>query len=1009
MRSIVRISRQSLSFVCVVALLAGSFASSVAQQSNTAKRALTHQDYDSWRSIQSPQISRDGKFVAYAYMAQDNDSDIVVRNIATGTEWRAARGYRPPAPPPDDSLPNFAELIAAQARLARPVFTADSKFVAFTIEPTKAEVNKAKKEKKKPEDMPRNALGIMDLSSGQAARIERVKNFQVPEDGSGFIAYLMEAKPATPPTRDSAGDQRPTGSPGVKEAGVSEQSSPQKPSTSSREKKKEYGTDLVLRNTTTGAERTFNDVVDYSFSKDAKTLAFTVASRKEETNGVYVVTPQTDAAPVSLLAGKGKYQKLTWDEDQTELAFLSDRNDQESKQPKFNVYLWQRGSNPAAKEGVNNHASGNSAIEVVSTSSPGFRKDFIVSGKANLAFSLDGSHLFLGAAPPPEPEKSAEEEVPADEKVLVDLWHWKDDYVQPIQKVRAEQDRQRSYRAVYLTKDKKFVQLADESMEAIVPSNDGRFAIGNDNRAYRISNDYDPGMSDYYLVNAADGSRKPVAQKQRFGVSISPGAKYALYFDGKDWFSYSVRNGTTVNLTRKLDVRLFNEDNDTPELPPPYGIAGWTKDDHDVLIYDRFDVWQLSPDGTGAKNLTDGVGRREKIAFRYVRLDPKERSIDPGKPLLLHAENEETRDEGFYRDRIGGNLPEKLIMGAKGFNNPTKAKDADVLMFTAMRFDEFPDIWITGMDFKNLKKVSNGDAQRAQFNWGAAELVSFKNTDGVLLKGLLLKPDNFDPRKKYPMIVYIYERLSQSVHQFRNPGPGTSINPTYYVSNGYLIFMPDIVYTTGYPGPSALKCVLPAIQAVVDKGFVDENAIGIQGHSWGGYQIAYMVTQTNRFKAAAPGAVVSNMTSAYSGIRWGSGLPRQFQYEHSQSRIGGSLWEYPIRFLENSPVFHADKVQTPLLMIHNDEDDAVPWYQGIEYYLALRRLGKEVYMFSYNGEKHGLRKRINQKDYTRRLQEFFDHFLKGAPAPEWMQKGIPYLQREKEKEKYRVADDEPRQ
>jgi dipeptidyl aminopeptidase/acylaminoacyl peptidase len=275
----------------------------------------------------------------------------------------------------------------------------------------------------------------------------------------------------------------------------------------------------------------------------------------------------------------------------------------------------------------------------------------------------------------------------------------------------------------------------------------------------------------------------------------------------------------------------------------------------------------------------------------------------------------------------------------------------------------------------------------------------------VPLSGILIKPENFDPQKKYPMIVYIYEQLSQGLHRFVNPGPGTSINTSFYASNGYLILMPDIVYTIGYPGQSALKCVLPAIQAVVDRGFVNEQAIGIQGHSWGGYQIAYMVTQTNRFRAAAPGAVVANMTSAYSGIRWGSGLPRQHQYEHTQSRIGGSLWEYPMRYLENSPVFRADRVQTPILMVHNDGDDAVPWYQGIEYYLALRRLGKEVYMFNYNGEPHGLRKRQNQKDYTRRTQEFFDYFLKGAPKPEWMEKGIPFLDRDKEKEKYRPVTD----
>jgi dipeptidyl aminopeptidase/acylaminoacyl peptidase len=1046
-----KVSRQCTSAICAIALLATSFAYALGQQPNK-KRALTHQDYDAWHSIQSPQISRDGKFVAYAYMAQDGDSEIVVRNLATGKEWRAPRGYRVPAPPPDDSIPNFAELIAANARLSRPFFTADARFVAFSIEPTKAELNKAKKEKKKPEEMPKNALGLMDTATGQVTRIERVKSFQVPEDGSGFIAYLLEGKPepargGSPTVREGAKEPPAEPSPGsasglgvlpsggtrtsgtMPPEGGTPNSSPtvregsQPPARSA--KKKEYGSDLVLRNTTTGSERTFNDALDYTLSKDAKTLVFAVSAKKEESNGVYAVSTQTDAAPVSLLAGKGKYQKLTWDEDQTELAFISDRDDAQAKQPKFKVYLWERGSvAPVADRGssptvsessseranANNHASAVPApvaSEVVSVSSPGFRKDFIVSDKANLSFSLDGSRLFLGAAPPPQPEKSADEDTPADEKVLVDLWHWKDDYIQPIQKVRAEQERSRSFRAVYVVKDRKFVQLADEKMESLNPSNDGRKAVGSDNRAYRITSDYDPGMTDYYLVNTDDGSRKLVAQKQRGNVSLSPGAKYAIYFDGKDWNAYSVAAGTTVNLTKSLGVNFFNEENDTPEVPNPYGIAGWTKDDRDLLIYDRFDVWQVSPDGNGAKNLTDGVGRQSKIQLRYVRLDPKERSIDPAKPLLLHAENMETHDEGFYRDRVGGGMPDKLLMGTKGYNNPTKAKDADVLMFVAARFDEFPDIWVSDMSFKAPKKISNGDAQRAPFNWGTAELVNFKNTDGVALKGLLLKPDNFDPKKKYPMIVYIYERLSQGLYQFRNPGPGTSINPTYYVSNGYLIFMPDIVYKTGYPGRDALQCVLPAVQTVVDRGFVDENNIGIQGHSWGGYQIAYMVTQTNRFKAAEAGAAVVNMTSAYSGIRWGSGLPRQFQYEHSQSRIGGSLWEFPMRFLENSPLFHVDKIQTPLLLINNDEDDAVPWQQGIEFYLALRRLNKEAYMFTYNGEKHGLRKRINQKDYTRRLQEFFDHFLKGAPEPEWMQKGIPYLQREQEKEKYRVMDEDP--
>ena len=987
--------------LCLVSLLTSGIASfpaatvhadSETQQAKTVnvKRALTHKDYDSWRSIQGSQISRDGKFISYAYVPQDGDGEVVVRNVASGNEWRAPRGYHPPVPPPDDPGASVAEFQASQARLLRPTFTSDTRFVVFGTEPSKAELSKAKKDKKKPEEMPKNGMGIMDLSTGNVVKVERVKSFQVPEDGAGFIAYLLEAplpEKANPPPKETSSPAAPTETAAATPAPAAVRSQ-----NGRGNKKKEYGTNLVLRDSSNNNERKFADVLDFAFSKDGKSLVFATSSKREDSNGVYSVTPQVDAAPTTLLVGKGKYQRLTWDEDNTQLAFISDKDDADAKQPKFSIYHWNRKDAPA--------------VQIVSISSPGFRKDYVISDKANLSFSLDGHRLFLGTAPPQEPEKTAEEEIPADEKVMVDLWHWKDDYIQPIQKIRAEQDRNRSYRAVYNIEDKTFVQLADESMESIIPSNDGRVAIGVDNRKYRVMADYDPGFTDYYLINTADGSRKSLSARQRGNYSLSPNAKYAIYFDGKDWHSYSIADGRTANLTSNIKAQFFNEDNDTPQTPGSYGIGGWTKDDRDVLIYDRYDIWQVSPDGTSAKNLTNGVGRKEKTTLRYVRLDPKERAIDPDKVMLLQAENEETRDTGFYRTKINGDAqPQKLLMAAKDFGNPTKAKDADVLMLTASRFDQFPDLWVTSPEFRDLKRVSNGDAQRAQFNWGTSELVSFKNTDGVPLKGLLLKPENFDPKKKYPMIVYIYERLTQGLHSFRAPGPGTSINPTYYVSNGYLIFMPDIVYTIGYPGPSALKCVLPGVQAVVDKGFVDENNIGIQGHSWGGYQIAYMVTQTNRFKAAAPGALVANMTSAYSGIRWGTGLARQFQYERTQSRIGGSLWDYPLRFLDNSPLFRADKVQTPLLMIANDEDDAVPWQQGIEFFLALRRLDKEVYMFSYNGEKHGLRRRIDQKDYTRRLQEFFDHFLKGAPAPEWMEKGIPYLQKEKEKEKYRATEE----
>lgn len=982
-----RLTQMAL-IVLFASLLFNLDTTSAQQAAQQAKRPLTHADYDSWRSIQFQQLSRDGRLLAYALVPQDGDGEVVVRNLQSGVEWRHGRGRRPdpPTTPGEGGEPQAQRPGGqgfgggASSQLA---FTADASHLIFTIFPTKEEMQAARKARKRPDEMPKNALGIMDLSTGQVTRIERVKSFKVPESGSGFVAYALEAKPEARGRGEGATAER-----GAGERAAGERA-PGGAGARARGQRREYGTDLVLRNLADSSERTFADALDYSFSDDAKHLVFTVSSRQEDSNGIFAVTPGATTEPVALLKGKGRYTRLTWDEDATQLAFLSDRDDAASKAPRFKLYHWDR---RAAQ-----------ATEIPTAA--GLRDGMAISERGQITFSQDASRIFFGVAPPPEPERSEEEETPAEERVLVDLWHWQDDFIQPMQRVRANQMRNRSYRAVYHLKEKRFVQLADETMEGINPAGDGRWALGTDDRAYRRLVGIDANYSDYYLVNTLDGTRKPLRKKQQFGLSASPNGKYAVFFDGKDWHSISFSDGKTVNLTANLGVNFYQEDHDTPNTPFAYGQALWTRDDKYVLVNDKYDIWQIAPDGSSAKNLTDGVGRKEKIVFRYVRLDSRERGIDPAKPLLLRAENEMTRDSGFYRDRISGGLPEKLLMAAKNYSSPVKAKNADVLLFTASRFDEFPDLLVSDPDFKAVKKVSNANPQASQFLWGTAELVHFKNTDGVPLAGILIKPENFDPQKKYPMIVYIYEQLSQGLHQYQAPAPGTSINRTYYASNGYLVFMPDIVYTIGYPGQSALKCVLPAIQAVVDRGFVDENAIGIQGHSWGGYQIAYMITQTNRFRAAEAGAPVANMTSAYSGIRWGTGLPRQFQYERTQSRIGGSLWEYPMRFLENSPVFRADRVETPLLMLHNDQDDAVPWYQGIEYYLALRRLGKEVYLFNYNGEFHGLRRRPNQKDYTRRMQEFFDHHLKGAPKPEWMERGIPFIEREKEKEKYRTVSD----
>jgi len=899
---------------------------------SAAKRPLTFKDFDSWRAINGQVLSRDGRYLAYGLFPQEGDGEVVVRDLTTGKELRENAGQLPPPLPPD---PNSEA--PPRPRAIRLAFTPDSHYLIFVSYAQKADLATAKepapKEGPRPE-LPPGDLVIFNVSSGAPTRVSRVKDFGVPDSGESLVVYRKA--PASRPA-------------------------PGKPA---------YGTDLVLSHLGTATDQTIPDVQEYLLTKDGTTLTCAVASAKEETDGVFAVSTKGSVPTKTLLAGKGQYKKLTWDDRQDELAFVSSRDDAASKQAKYKLYLWDR---KAAER----------ASEVASAGTPGFRAGFAISDAATLAFSRDGTRLFFGAAPPPLPERKTGPL--AENDVSFDLWHYKDDHIQPMQKVRAAQDRTRSYRAVYIVPEHKLVQLADAEMSELTPSDNGRFALGSDDREYRSQVEYGERASDSFLVDTETGKRTLLAKKHSGNVTWSPDGKYAISFDGENWSATAVPSGKTVNLTAKLPIKFWTEDNDTPGRPRPYGLAGWSKDGKSVLLYDHFDIWELSPDGSRAVNYTAGIGRKQNLELRYVKLDPEERTVDTSKPLLMRAENVVTRETGFYL----GSTP--LTMGPADYGMPIKSKNADVLALTAQSFTRFPDLLVTNSSMKDLKKVTDANPQQADLLWGTDEMVSFHNLDGAPLQGILYKPENFEAGKKYPMFVYIYERLSQNLNHFVDPKPMDSINIAYYVSNGYLVFTPDIVYTTGYPGQSALKCVLGGVDEIVHRGFVDEKNIGIQGHSWGGYQIAYMITQTSRFKAVEAGAPVANMTSAYDGIRWGTGLPRQFQYEKTQSRIGGSLWEYPLRFIENSPLFQADRVKTPILMIHNDADDAVPWYQGIEYYLALRRLNKEVYLFSYQGEPHHLQRRANQKDFARRLAQYFDFELKGGPKPAWMEKGIPYL------------------
>jgi len=640
------------------------------------------------------------------------------------------------------------------------------------------------------------------------------------------------------------------------------------------------------------------------------------------------------------------------------------------------------------------------SLWVSDTTRANFPEGMAVSDKSPISFSEDGRIVMFGIKEIPEPKSDDEEETSGgeekeeeEEKAKFDLWHWDDPLPQPQQKKMAKEVKENTWESIYFIGTKSFVKLADEELPDVNLSRNGKIAFGQTFWPYAKKISYDGTYQDIYVVDPATG-KKTLVKKEHYGYAqLSPNGKYVFWFEGKDWFVYDIASGVISNITDKLNVSFQLHDWDTPNPPRNYGFAGWTDDDASILIYDRYDIWEIKPDGSDPRMITEGVGRMNGLTFRYIRLDPDEETIPINRNLLLDVIHEETMAGGFYKDTVSGSSqPEKLIMADKSFGRPQKAKSSEKLMFTRTAFDEYPDLWVGDMDFKNLNKITDLGKQMEPFIWGKEELKDFYSSDGKPLKGILVKPDNFDPDKKYPLMVYIYETLHQGFHRYRHPSPGSSINFSYYVSNGYILWMPDIEYDTGYPGKDALKCVLPGIHMLIREGNIDPGAIGIQGHSWGGYQIAYMITQTNIFAAVEAGAPVSNMTSAYGGIRWGSGMVRQFQYERTQSRLGGSLggslWEVPLRYIENSPLFWADKVETPILMMHNDEDGAVPWYQGIEYIMALRRLGKEAYMFNYNGEDHGLRKRVNQIDWTIRLAEFFDHYLKGAEIPDWMKYGI---------------------
>ena len=909
------------------------------------KKSLTPDDFDQWKIISGAQLSPDGNYLVYQLRPGMGDQDLVIKNLKTNQADTIARGG------------SFK-------------FSGDGSYVAFNIDTPLAIRRKEETKKTSKKKRVKDSLGIYVLATGKLTKYPMNHGFDLPEEGSAWMTYKTMVA-----TANKANDSLPE---------TEEDSTEIVPK---KRGKAKMDTLLLALNPVKGDSLAFKNIDKHYWAK--KNGILLMATEEKDSTGkssalmvLNTLNTQTD----TIFNDAGTIEDIVLDEQGNQVAFLYTTDT-----TKIKNYALMTGPlnaiNPVAAETIKNLPQG-----------------WSISKNSKPFFSENGKKLFFGTSLP-------EQEITKDtllnrEREKVDIWSWTDKELQPMQLLNKSKEAKRTYRAVYDTESQRALQLADSTLAEVrfYSNGDARYALGVNNDAYTRAMSWSGlFINDFYLVDTETGERKSLATAQP-GIDIGPDQNYALLYNRKDSIYYGIdlKTGDRKALTADLEVDFFDEQHDTPSEPRPYGVAGWSEDDKYVFVYDRFDIWRLDPSGKKAPVNMTRNGRDEQLVYRYRKLDREEEYIDLRKEIVLTVFNENTKEAAFGITRLNkARTPQLVLFGDHDLGLVTKAKEADKVLFTKARFETYPDLWISSTSFRQPVKVTNAGKQLDAFKWGSTRLVSWKGYDGSELQGVLYLPENMEAGRKYPMVTYFYERSSDRLNNFVHPSPSRStVNKAFYVSNDYVVFMPDIVYRDGYPGQSAYDCIVSGVEAMVaENDFIDGDKVALQGQSWGGYQTAYLITQTDRFAAAMAGAPVSNMTSAYGGIRWGSGMSRMFQYERTQSRLGVTLWDNRELYLENSPLFYADKVNTPLLMMHNDEDGAVPWYQGIEYFVALRRLDKPVWLLNYNGMPHNLSGSAwgNRKDLSVRMMQFFDHYLKGEQAPEWMVKGRPAIEKETNK------------
>ncbi len=894
------------------------------------KKALDLTDLMKFKQIQSPSISDDGKWVSFASVPDRGDPEVVVYSATGEEKYLIPLGKSP-------------------------VISSNGKWVAAVQAVPAEKLLKAKPGKAA--EM-KTGMVLLNTSTGDQTLYENIKSFMFSNDGLWLISLSS------------------------KETGASKKEKGEK----KNENESKPGTTLHLLSLEDGISDTLAFVSSYSLDSLSQHLAYVVADTNSMGNGVFSVDlTDQDFSPVTLLSDSSVWaSNLSWNNRSGQLAFLSGSSDNKGKKADAELFLWNPDSESARV------VMSNSDLE------PGWT----VYHTNKLRWTKDGKRLFLGIKPSseiilPEEEKAdslldifSKEDILS--KRTVDVWHWNDPYINPNQKKRWKSEKDRTYMGVYYPKEGKFVPLASQEVPDLSISEADNYLVGSSSIPYAQRTTWDGRYSDYYLVDLKTGEKKLAIKEQEHSVRLSPDGNYLVYYKDRHWYLVETATNKSRNLTEDLKVSFADEDWDYPADVPGYRGVQWLDRSEAVLIYDKYDIWQFPTSGDEPICLTEGLGRTEKYQFRIRILDPEKRYLESGEKVFLRAYHDLKKHTALYSMEAGTPGVTPIMEEAKKFTLIAKARKADQILFSRQSYTEFPDLWVSKAKFKKPLKLSDVNPQVSEFAWGDAELVEWNSIDGTPLQGILIKPGNYEPGKKYPVLVYYYRFFSNRLYDFNTVAVNHRPCFPFYASNGYAIFLPDIRFDVGNPGYSATKCLVPGVQKIIDMGVADPDAICLHGHSWSGYQTAFAITQTKLFTCAIAGAPVSNMTSAYSGIRWGSGLARQFQYEKSQSRIGGNLWEARDKYIENSPVFFADRIETPMLIMFGDVDDAVPWYQGIELYLAMRRLEKDCVFLQYRNEPHHLKEYANKLDYTIKFKEYLDHYLKGEPAADWIKTGVPY-------------------